>query len=377
MTVYKYFIKIALKNRGIILTYIAVFFAISLLLGSAATERESGFIASSLNIGIVDHGSSELSANLVDYLKEKNNITDIVDDQDYIKEQIFLEVLDAVIVIPEDFEQKVIDKKEALLIYKDVRKPQSIQLENQLNRFLAFANATYENGSFNPGDLRRALAVKAEVELLKSEGRTLNQAASQWFSNYFNYAGYITIAVYIAVIGLVMADFNDIKIKNRIKISSKTFLKLNREIYTEQLSLALLITLVFIAGSIVFKGNFIGEVNFSKYIINLLVFSFSILCVTFLINNLTRNKFFINALATVLSLGTSVISGVMVPQEILGDRVLAIAKFFPVYYFVRVNDMTITSILDIRYELIMQLLFAVVFLLIGLYFSKRGQKGSL
>jgi len=64
----------------------------------------------------------------------------------------------------------------------------------------------------------------------------------------------------------------------------------------------------------------------------------------------------------------------MVPQEILGDKVLAIAKFFPVYYFVKANDMSINSILDIRYELIMQLLFAVVFLLIGLYFSKRAQK---
>lgn len=376
MTVYKYFIKVALKNRGIILMYIGIFFSISLLFGFSATERESSFIASSLNIGVIDHGNSnsELSAALVDYLKEKNKLVDIIDDEEYIKEQIFLEMVDAAIVIPEDFDQKVINKEEALLVYKDARKQQSIQLQNQVNKFLVFANATYENGKFNLGDVRRALTAKTEVELVKSESSTVNQAASQWFGNYFNFAGYVTIAIYIAVIGLVMADFKDSKIKNRMKISAKKFFQLNKEIYTGQLTLALLITLVFISGSILFKGNYIAEVNFSKYVINLLVFSFSILCVTFLINNLSRNKFVINALATVLSLGTSLISGVMVPQEILGDKVLAIAKFFPVYYYVRTNDMRINSILDIRYELIMQLLFAVAFLLIGLYFSKRAQK---
>ncbi len=62
------------------------------------------------------------------------------------------------------------------------------------------------------------------------------------------------------------------------------------------------------------------------------------------------------------------------PQEILGDKVLSIAKFFPVYYYVKANDMKGNGIWDIRYELIMQLLFAIVFLFMGLYFAKRVQQ---
>ena len=113
--------------------------------------------------------------------------------------------------------------------------------------------------------------------------------------------------------------------------------------------------------------------NFSKHLINIIVFSFSILCLI-LINNITRNKFVINGLSTALALGVSFISGVMVPQQFLGDKVLAIAKFFPTYYYVRINDMNINSLLDIRYELSMQLLFALAFLLMGLYFSKVRQR---
>ena len=168
-----------------------------------------------------------------------------------------------------------------------------------------------------------------------------------------------------------MTDFTDDNIENRRKISSKKFLKFNNEIYLGQLSLASIITLIFILGSIVLRGKYIGEVDFGKYVVNIMVFSFSVLCLTFLINNITRNKFVINALSTVLSLGTSFISGVMVPQQFLGKKVLTIAKFFPTYYFVRINDMHVSSFSDIRYEFFMQLLFAMAFLFMGLYFPKQ------
>ena len=171
-----------------------------------------------------------------------------------------------------------------------------------------------------------------------------------------------------------MTDFINKDVESRRKVSSIKFLKFNREIYLGQLTIASFITLVFILGSIVLKGKYIGEVDFLKYIINTIVFSFSALCLVFLINNITNNKFVISGLGTVLSLGTSFISGVMVPQQFLGEKVLTIAKFFPTYYFVRINEMNINSFLDVKYELFMQLLFAMAFLLIGLYFSKSKQK---
>ena len=134
-----------------------------------------------------------------------------------------------------------------------------------------------------------------------------------------------------------MADFTDENIDSRMKISSKKFLNFNMEMYLGQLTIAGIITIIFILGSIVLKGKYIREIEFNKYIINIIVFSFSILCLTYFINNFTKNKFIISGLSTVLSLGTSFISGVMVPQEFLGKKTLTLAKFFPTYYFVKVN----------------------------------------
>ncbi|WIV12965.1 ABC transporter permease [Proteiniborus sp. MB09-C3] len=374
MTVYKYFIKIALKNKGAILAYTAIFFVLSILNGGGNTQKETSFIETKFNIGIIDNSSSELSESLVNYLEKENNIAHTRSDEKYIREQVFLQVLDAVIVIPEDFEKRVINKENAIEIFKDDRNIASYQIENQINKFISFANATYENGQFDLSNVSAALDESIKVNLIKSDNNDINQKANTWFKFYFNFTSYILLALYIAVIGFVMTDFTSEEIESRRKISSIKFLKFNREMYLGQLTIACFITLVFILGSIVLKGKYIGEVNFLKYVVNTIVFSFSALCLVFLINNVTHNKFIISGVSTVLSLGTSFISGVMVPQELLGEKVLTIAKFFPTYYFVKINETNIKSFLDVKYEIFMQLLFAMAFLLVGLYFSKIKQK---
>ena len=373
MTVYKYFMRIALRNKGIIISYTIIFFILSILNGSSNAQKEGSFMATKLNIGIVDNSNSELSRSLKDYLCKKNNIIETFKDREDIKEQIFLEAVDAVIVIPRDFNEKVGQKENCIELYKDDRKIESYQIQNQINKFLTFVNATNNNGEYDLEAVNLALDENANVELIESNNNG-NGSAELWFKHYFNFTSYIIIAIYIAVLGFVMTDFTDDKIQSRMKISSKKFLQLNKEMYLGQLTVASMITLIFILGSIVLRGKYIAEVDFSKYLINIIVFSFSILCLTFLINNLTNNKFVKNGLSTVLSLGTSFISGVMVPQQYLGEKVLTIAKFFPTYYFVSINEMVVNSFSDMRYELFMQLLFAVAFLLMGLYFSKAKQR---
>lgn len=376
MIVYKYFIKIALKNKSIIILYTLIFLILALINGSNIKQEETTFTETRLNIGIINNSNSELSKNLTKYLEKKNNVVDTVNDEVYIKEQIFLEVTDVVIIIPEDFDEKVFNKENSIKLYNDDRKIQSKQIENQINKFLIFANATSEKGKFDIEAVNSALKEEAKVELLKADNKVKDYGANEWFKFYFNFTSYVIIATYIAVIGLVMSDFNEEKIENRRKISSKKFLKFNKEIYLGQLTIASILTFTFILGSVVIKGRYIGEVDFVKYFINVIIFSFSILCLTFLINNITNDKFIITGLSTVLSLGVSFISGVMVPQELLGEKALMIAKFFPSYYFIKINEMKVSSFFDMKYEIFMQLLFAMTFLLIGLYFNKLKEKAQ-
>lgn len=371
MTVYKYFIKTSLRHKWIIISYIAIFLLLSIINGSNTEEKEASFIEKQFNIGVIDESNSNLSKELIKYLNESNNISQIKDNSyDYIKEQIFMEVMDVAIVIPKDFEEKLRNKDKSIEIIRDDRKMESIKIENEINKFLIFLNATVIDNEFNVEKVKQALNEEVSVEVLSVGNTSKNQNIDNWFKNYFNFTGYVIIAIYIAVIGLVMTELNSKSIQDRIKISSKKFMNFNSQVYLGQATLGVLITLVFIVGSIVLKGKHLSDVNFLKYSLSIYVFSFTILCFTFLISNLTTNKFAINVMSTVTSLGTSFISGILVPQELLGERVLGIAKFFPTYYFVKINGTNMSSFADIKYDIFMQLLFAIMFLVMGLYFSK-------
>jgi len=100
-------------------------------------ERERIFTETRLDIGIIDKENSELSRGLRKYIESRNNIVDTKEDEDFIKEQIFLQIADGVIIIPEGFDDKVKNREEAVIIYTDERKPQSIQIHNQVNKYLS------------------------------------------------------------------------------------------------------------------------------------------------------------------------------------------------------------------------------------------------
>lgn len=373
MTVYKYFIRIALRNKWVIIGYTAMLLVFALINGGAGADRIAKFEETRLNLGIINYSGSQLSNKLVEYLEKSNNIVETRDDEDFIKEQIFLELANAIIIIPEDFEERVINNEAALEIFRDERKIESFQVKNNINKFISFANGTYENGKFDFERMTKALNKSIDVSLLESSNG-VNKDANAWFKFYFNFLSYVILAIYIAVIGFVMTDFTQKEVENRRKISSKRFMDYNKEIYLGQMSIAVLITSMLILASVVIRGSQLSQVHFGKYVLNTFVFSFAALCLVFLINNITNNKFLITGLSTVLSLGTSFISGVMVPQDLLGEKVLNVAKFFPSYYFVSINNRDIVSLLDIRNDLLMQVLFGIGFLLVGLYFSKVRQK---
>lgn len=375
LTVYKYFIKTAIRYKWIIISYTMIFFLLSLINSSSVKDEELSFTEKSFNIGLVDKSNSDLSRELTEYLDKKNTISQIEDSSDdYIKEQIFMEVVDAVILIPEDFDNRLKNKKESIEIFRDERKMESIKIENDINKFLVFTNATLVDDEFNIEKVKKALEQEAEIEVLGGKSNLKNSGVNTWFKYYFNFSGYVIIAIYVSVICLVMTELNGKNTRDRIKVSSKKLICFNAEIYMGQVTMGIFITSIFVLASFILKGKYLSEGNVLKYMVNIYVFSFAILCFTFLVTSLTTNKFAINGISTLASLGTAFISGILVPQEFLSEKVLGIAKFFPTYYFVRINETNISSFLDIRYEILMQLLFAITFLVVGLYFSKIKQK---
>jgi len=74
------------------------------------------------------------------------------------------------------------------------------------------------------------------------------------------------------------------------------------------------------------------------------VFTLAALSVSYFIGNIVKSKGAMSAAANVFSLGSCFISGVFVPQELLGKTVLKIASFTPNYWYVKSNNIIANTV---------------------------------
>lgn len=119
-------------------------------------------------------------------------------------------------------------------------------------------------------------------------------------------------------------------------------------------------------------GKALYNIGAVYYAINTLTYTLVCVAISFLVGNLTRSRGVQAAIVNVLSLGLSFISGVFVPQAMLGESVLKVARFLPTYWYVRgnlrIDQVDLTSGFSIRFmstELNMQIIFIVVLLAIS------------
>ena len=131
-------------------------------------------------------------------------------------------------------------------------------------------------------------------------------------------------------------------------------------------------------------GKSLYNVSAFYYAINTVVYTLVCVSISFLVGNLTRSRGAQAAIVNVLSLGLSFISGVFVPQFMLGETVLNIAKFTPTYWYVHanllINDADTSSGFAIQFmsrELGMQCVFIIaLFALSAVLIRKKRTSNS-
>ena len=111
------------------------------------------------------------------------------------------------------------------------------------------------------------------------------------------------------------------------------------------------------------------------YTLNVLVNLLVTISIALLLSNFIENTNILSVFANIIGLGLSFISGVFVPQEILSEGVLKVAKCFPTYWYVdvvsKIHETTGNLMLaDISMGLGIQLLYAVALFALSLVATK-------
>lgn len=361
MIVFKYFLKIVFKNRKILLAYFLMFMVLSF---SQNYGGDGGYQDLDIKLGLVVSGDGGENQEFINYLTRNYEIDFLEDDLNLVRENIYLASYDGIVRIKGDLLTEF-DGKKAIDLYLNPNNPRAYTIKEDINNYLDFIKnqSYYEEVGYRIKDLEKEAI---EVIKIQSPNKLMENMAG-----YYNFSAYIIMAVIVTVIGYVMTDFQEDGVETRNKISSITSLNFNLGLYLGQVFTGGIVVSTVIFLGYLFRARLGLTSDLTYFNINLLAYSFSIFCFSFLINNITREKFIKTVIGTAFSLGASFVSGVMVSQSILDPRVLNIAKAFPMYYFIRANNLIGSYNYEVLPYILVQALFGSFFLLLGLFIARE------
>ncbi|MBC3796913.1 ABC transporter permease [Acetobacterium tundrae] len=343
MQVYKAFFKVILKNRTQILIYLVVFMALALILSGAYNPpQDTDFTKVKVNIAFInDDGDSQLVAGLKTYLGENANLVAIPDDTKKLQDALFFRQVEYILRVPAGFTEDMLNGKEVQLEKTTVPDSTSnIYMDLLINKYL---NTVKTYTTYLPGlsqdelsqNLEKDLAEQSEVTMISNGTHSIYAEKSGY---YFNYLSYSLFAILILGVCSVMLVFNDTDLKRRNLCSPIRSANMNMQMVLGNISFAILTWLVLISASFIMYGSFMFTATGLLLLLNSFVFTLAVLSISYLIGNLVKSRGAMSAIANVFALGTSFISGVFVPQELLGANVLTIASFTPTYWYVKANN---------------------------------------
>ena len=389
MTIFKTYFKIIKKQSLSLSIYIVVFLSLSIAFTYIGNSNNADtFTQSKTRVAFINEGEpSVLIQGLKDYLKGHSTYVDIENKTDKLQDALFFRDAEYILKIPVDFTKNFMAGK-SVTVDKTVvsGSVSSIYTDILINKYLKTARLYISNSKGLSqeelvGQIKKDLELETEV-ILKPSGQKTSRTSSIVY--FYNYMPYIIINILILGVSSVMLVFNDIRLKRRNLCSPVSNISVNLQILLGNIIFALSCWVLLVILSLLLYRQDMFNMSSIYFFINSLVLTLTILSVSFLIGILIKSRNAQSGISNVVSLGMCFLTGVFVPQEMLSENVLAIAKFLPTYWYIRANkaigaltNFNMENVGPIVSYMLIELGFAVALISITLVVSKRKQlKGT-
>ncbi len=378
MIVLKTYLRLLKRHLHIIIIYFLIFFLISVILTPRGNEAPQNVQGEAIDVyfHVNDYDKSPASEALISFLERYFIRRDIPngEEEEAVEDAIMIGSISAAITIREDFGRNIANGHEALLYALDPRDPGAQWLKAKCEVFLRLAYAlTDSDGQLDIPALEDVLKTQASFEF--PEAKPASSALALWFKNYYLYLSFILLSVIMQIFAQLLLPFKAGNVKNRSLVSAYSHLRCQAELIAGLILTAVLVLVLFVSASFLLVGTQkLGNVPLlPQYLLNALIFTFVCLAMSYLLIAIVPNRSAAYAGATVIPLGLSFISGVMVPQDYLSKLPLTISKAFPIYYYVRV----IEDRPNLSFNLGIQLAFALLYILLALVISSARKKETV
>jgi len=390
MQVFKVCFKVIQKNLPQMFIYLGIFLVLSIALTSlGGGSTNTDFTQTKIRIAFINNDKdSTLIDGFKEYLSKNTTIIDLPDNREKLQDALFFRQVDYIIRVPAGYTQSFLDGTNVQLEKTIIPGSMSaIYIDFLANQYFSTAKL-YSNNIPNISDtelvesISKSLALTTKVEV-NNFGSKAAETSSVTY--YFAYFAYSLFAIVILGVTSFMMVFNDVDLKKRNLSSPIKASKMNLQMILGNLTFVLGVWLIMIIFGFILYGNGILNPNGLLMCLNSLILALVSLSVSFLVGLLIKSRGAQAAMANVLTLGLCFISGVFVPQFLLGKTVLTIASFTPTYWYIKANNaiasiVTFNSenILPIIYSMLIQLGFAIAILAVALVVTKqkRVSKGA-
>lgn len=379
MTVFRGFLMITKRNIHLMFLYIVVFLAIAVQ--KTTNNTSSSFQPESLNITVIDRDNGELARGLTAYLEQFHTLVDIPDDVSILQDRMFYRDIYYVVTIPESFEERCLYGGELLPVTKVPGSNSGFYVDQQIDTFLNDVRILTESG-FSLTDAITDVIENgddmSEVTLLDKNGYGGDPPDHAFM---FQYMPYILISILCYALTYIMIAFLNPDVKKRMMCSAVPVQSQNIQLFLGYILVGLFVwSICTILPFMMYRKSFITDPNMPFYLLNSFLMTLVSLSLAFLSGTLVKREELVSAVVNVLSLGMSFLCGVFVDLDILNKGVRTAAQFLPVYWYETVNGLLANNASFSHSQQIslftgygLQLLFAAVFIGVGLVISRNRQ----
>lgn len=390
MHLYKHFFKLIGKNKSGLIIYGCIFIAMifCIVLATSSVESESDSVKTvSYTIGYIDKDNSELSRGILDFLAKDNELVDMSDkDEDGIKTIVFFETVKYVFEIPEGFEADIAAGRDTNIEYYvgTSMSARTYIISNYIDKYLKNYKAYIELGKSETEAIKAANANMENVakvnRYVDDEKVTSENGSEIAVYNLINFFAYVSFGAIVVCLGGVLLTNNQKGVSKRMFIAPVSAKNKVLVDFIGVFTAGIIIWAVFMIFMAIYGRNsqlmsqYFGVIMLLELAIIVFNCSFAVFVAGFGVKNAT-----LGMISNVVGLSMSFVSGVFVPQYLLGSGVLAVAKFTPFYWLCRcvgtmygpAESPFTYSASEVALSISMILLIAVVFLSAGILVRKQ------
>jgi len=374
--------------------YVAIFLLFALLLTISGVGGSTNTFSETKNrVMIINQDeASPLTDGLINYITEKSVIVAPVKNDEAIQDALFYEDAAYILTIPKGFSENFLTGTHSLTLGKQTT-PNStagVQLDMLIEKYLGEFNLYVEAKGITATDVT---ALKETASLVSADLQKETDVVWAGFaptssitkaSYFFNYLPYSLLSIMILAMSSIMQVFAKGDLKKRMQCAPTPSTRINLELLLGNLCFAVVVWALMMIISLLLTGTSITDMRMQLLLLNAFVFSITALSLSFLLGHMIKGPGAQHSVANVIALGTSFISGVFVPQALLGDTVKYVASFTPTYWYVSaVGDITSLSSFswiytkEIYMGMLIQLAFAAAFLIVALVLGRQRKRKSV